>query len=481
MAAVTWNNDAGNNNGNDPDNWVEDRVPTGTDVATWDATSVANCTFSGALSCAGINVTAAYSGVIDFNDQTISTTGDQTYDGTGEIKCGSGTITCTGNLDYKDQTTWSKETASWILNGTGKTITSIVGTRRVYNLTIDGTITNSVGRVQVSNGWVINTGKSLTIGTSFGQLYSGGTLWGTLTINAGAFVFSGGNVYFKSGSIVNGTHKPNFDFTTIQEMEGTFTLGATTRYVITLAGGTYTGDWSFARGNIARTVTFGTGGFQTLTFTGDVDFDDGGGTYTLDLDTHDPDAVFQGDLTLVETGTLNWSKGTGTVSFTGSSNQELTSLDKNLGTVEVEKTGGIFKLMDETTFDSFLAGGSADGGEIDFNGQTLDTTGNLTIDTLANVVSDADAMNGATLNVGGDLDLNGQNGDPLLLNATAGWTLNVSGAADADWTDVAHSNATGTEIDATFNCTDNNNNTNWDFGAADIPHYYYAQEQAAAL
>ena len=150
-------------------NWSLNRVPTGTDVAYFDATAVANCTFSGALSCAGINVTAAYSGIVDFNDQAITTSGNQTYDGTGEVKCGTGTIKFGGNLDNKDQAGWTRETSTFRCTANADIVTDTGS--RLTSLTVDSGVTLTIGAA------------SSTLLISSGTI----TLTGTLAVPSGKF------------------------------------------------------------------------------------------------------------------------------------------------------------------------------------------------------------------------------------------------------------------------------------------------------
>ena len=173
MANNIWDNSDLDNDGNNLNNWSLNQVPTGTDVAYFDVTAVANCTFSASLTCAGINVTSAYSGIVDFNDQTISTTGDQTYDGSGEVKFGTGTITCTGNFDNADQTTFTPEASTLKMNGVSKTITSASG-KDVNNLTIDGAST--VITLSTNIGCAVFTGTNGTFDLNEKTLAASGNM-----------------------------------------------------------------------------------------------------------------------------------------------------------------------------------------------------------------------------------------------------------------------------------------------------------------
>jgi len=78
MAANLWDNSDLDNDANNANNWSLGTVPAGTDVATFDNTSDANCLFSGSISCAEIDVTADYDGDIDMATFNLTTTGDMT-------------------------------------------------------------------------------------------------------------------------------------------------------------------------------------------------------------------------------------------------------------------------------------------------------------------------------------------------------------------------------------------------------------------
>ncbi|MBT3292904.1 hypothetical protein HN512_00975 [Candidatus Peregrinibacteria bacterium] len=132
-------------------------------------------------------------------------------------------------------------------------------------------------------------------------------------------------------------------------------------------------------------------------------------------------------------------------------------------------------------------------GTIDFNGQTVGVSGDLTMGTGSQIISDADAMNGAAITVGGDLDLDGESGDLIAFKWTGAWSMDVTGNSDIDYasfetsgttamtlsvggatatasyTDVEYSDASGgTAIDTSDGTnTDSGNTTNWGFDNTD--------------
>ena len=205
--------------------------------------------------------------------------------------------------------------------------------------------------------------------------------------------------------------------------------------------------------------------------------------------------MFQGDATFAESaGTLTWSTGTGKITLSGATNpQTINFLDKAVEDIEVNKTNvaDVVQFTDGWQSDSF----DAIKGTIDFNGETFTTFGDFRMRADSQVIGDSDAMDGVDINVGGDIDLDGLNGDPLIFKWETEWSittdvgdgdldwvtfspqdggggkvdmlLQIDGAATASNTVAEHSDASGyTEIDATDNCTDNGNNTNWDFVGA---------------
>ncbi len=101
-------------------------------------------------------------------------------------------------------------------------------------------------------------------------------------------------------------------------------------------------------------------------------------------------------------------------------------------------------------------------GMLDVNGQVVVTTGNFTIGTAGQVVGSG--LNGSDITVGGDFTVTGEDGDLLDLVAGALWTLNVAGTATAEYVNVAYSDASGgSEVNASNNSTDGDDNLNWLF------------------
>jgi hypothetical protein len=122
MATKTWN--GSDLSWNTLSNWSPSGVPTSADDVVFDATSTQACTCDVAIDVLSLVVASGYSGKLDFADSAYSHAigGDFTCDGTGEVDCGTSTLTIAGNFDSQDQTTWTRGTSTVVLTGTTKTI-----------------------------------------------------------------------------------------------------------------------------------------------------------------------------------------------------------------------------------------------------------------------------------------------------------------------------------------------------------------------
>jgi hypothetical protein len=181
-----------------------------------------------------------------------------------------------------------------------------------------------------------------------------------------------------------------------------------------------------------------------------------------------------------------WTKGTGTITLSGTSGTETINFaGKTVEDIVIDALGATKQFTGAVTTDSF----NATNGTLDFNGQSITSSGNFTMGIGSQVIADSDAMNGADINVGGNLNLDGENGDKLAFNWTSAWSIDTNGDADMDYisfntantnamtltvsganatasyTDVEYSDASsGTTIDATDGTNINNgNNPNWLF------------------
>ena len=134
----TWTNGQTNGNGNDPDNWSLSTVPAGTDVALFNDTSDDSCTFSGNITCVGINATGAYDGAITFGANTITISGAVKFAHTGSVDIAGTTLSAT-SLEFE--------------NGAGHTL-AVTSTTAAAAITVTGDLTfdlDSTGDITVSS------------------------------------------------------------------------------------------------------------------------------------------------------------------------------------------------------------------------------------------------------------------------------------------------------------------------------------------
>jgi len=466
---------ASNSSWNNPNNWsttsggpVGAGVPTSANDVYFDGSYItANCLCDVAIDVASLTVEATYDGKLDFGDSAYShiVAGDFIVDGTDEIDCGDSTITCSGDFDISGQTTWTYATSTVVLNGTSKTLTSVVQ-NDFYALTIDGTISTS-GYIDMTGAGAltINAGKQLTCVATVRNKSGTTSVAGTVNISSGQ-LFEVVGLAVPTGGQITGDGTLSVSNTTISDASGT--IDPELLYFginITLAPGTYgsaTSVVTCTNVSSTRTLTFGGSG-DTFVFPGDVVFDVlAADSYTIDAYTNNAYIEFQGDVTLNETsGTLNWSKATfgGNVQFNGTTvYTDNTVATQNIGDVELDGTS--LTLNSDMNCDVF----TGTSGALDINGaNTLTTTGNMDW-TSGMTLSDP---SGGTFDIGNDFTADGQT-----INAASTWYLNVSGtSAVASGTGyVENSDASGgTQIDASAGpWTHDGSNVNWKFSSGTI-------------
>lgn len=293
-------------------NWTGDTVPGSGDVAIFrgdDADEDTNCTCNVAIDVAGLTVLSTYSGKLDFADSSYSHSiaGDFTADGSGEVDCGNATITCSGNWDNKDQTTWTRGTSTVVLSGAEKTIIG-AGVNYFRNLTVSGSYTihaDTNGSVRVIGA--ANISGSLVVSD---VLYIGfpGQGSGTLTVSGSLTGASIVYLYSSEYLAMTGTHNVVMSF----RQGSTFT-----------ATGTFSASVSFTADQASDSITFAAG---TRTFTGPVTFTDAVVTRALTVNNSaNPSFVFQAGVTITQVNAITWTAGTGTISFTGTNDQTITT------------------------------------------------------------------------------------------------------------------------------------------------------------
>ncbi len=443
---------------NNPNNWSLAQVPTGTDVMFFTNAggggSENNCNFSGNISCAGINVTSDYGGDIDMVTHDLTTSSDATFAGGSIFDCGTGDLNCSGNFANGAQTTWTRGLSTIVMNGAGTTITGS-GSNDLTALTINENVEvlSSGTKIDVRGNLTVANGKTLTLTKNIQQNSHTATVNGTVSIPAGqAFIINGSLAVTGTGEVSGDGTLGLRNGGSVTDASGTIEPAAILiKQDVSLVAGTY--------GSATTVVTCtqdNAGTNKTLTFVGDCDFpgdikfdnDKVGRTYTID--TGDNNVTFGGDVEFDDTGgtTPTWTEPTtpgkiitfdGTTIFTGDVGED------SLGDVTVAANANL-ALASNMECDDFIGS----------QGATVTGVFLLTCDTF---------------------DLTGVSGNPVT------WTdvdVTTTAAGTAAWSDVSNSDALpGADITADANSNNNGgNDAGWLFPAVGNPWYQYAQEQA---
>lgn len=189
--------------------------------------------------------------------------------------------------------------------------------------------------------------------------------------------------------------------------------------------------------------------------------------HNIDLATHNPNLIIKGDVVWTElsSGNVDWNQGTGTITFSGTADQDVDFDAASVEDIDVDKSSGTVTLQAAVDTDSL----TLTSGTLDIDGNVLTVAGNFT--GTGGAISDT-AGTGDIL-VGGNFSITDVTWDDA--------ALDVTGTAEAHDSTITGSDASdGTEVDASDNCTDGGGNTNWSFGAAGSPWYYYAQQHLVA-
>lgn len=473
MASRYWVNDDADNDWFVANNWSSSSggaggagIPTSSDDVIFDGSVVDDCNVDGDIDILSLTVTSGYSGRLDFLGNTTTSrnvANDVTLDGTGTVDWASTSIstwTIGGNLDYTDQTSTTGHT-TLELTGTSKILAGGNSGSQFVLMTVSGSYTSSVDiycrRMSVSLGGTLNIAAgSVFCGTSAASIA------GDLVISSGAQYRcdTQAQVTIESTGTVTGDgafdmHEQNGEV--IVDGSATFSPGSFSLRrsgTISSQNGTATIDApaTFDCNNGNRSLTFN----GDIIFTGDVlFFANAAEVYTVD-NSSNPNLTFQGDVTCDWTASSSWSKGTGTITFSGTAAQAVDFDDESIEDLVINKMSGTVTLTGGLTTDSF----TGTDGNFDPAGQTIIITNNCSWASAFTIDTASDALNGSTWTIGGNFT-----GDGQTLNATAEWNLDVTGTAAVNGVGaVAYSTAGGTEI-AAYGWTDNGNNTNWVFAA----------------
>jgi hypothetical protein len=240
----------------------------------------------------------------------------------------------------------------------------------------------------------------------------------------------------------------------------------------TFTGGTVNMPVRFGSNYTPVTVEFGNTTFKK-------DFTSSGtGTWTVDNTTNNPNLTFEGDVEIA-TLLLTWTKGTGTITLSGSVAQSIDFDGETVEDITVDKTSGTVTMTGAVTTDSL----EITRGTWDANSQAIDVSGGVTSNPTAGAVTIQDTGTTGTLSITGNIDLNG--------TATYGITWNdldidalAFGTNVADYTDVTNS-ANSSGITITVNNGSVTTSTGWEeAGGAptlSLPTYSNVQTNSATV
>jgi len=458
MATRTWDA-AGASTWSVAASWSDNTKPTTDDTAAFDNTSDQNCTVDeNTAILGGFTVDATYGGTIDFASANLNVlNGAVTLNGAGTFDAGDLTSHTLANCALTwmmsgGDGTWTRGTSTFTMQGassfTGKANTHF------YKLTVGtgGTLTVAGTSNYVVNVLTVNGTLDIPVAKNTGVVTTG-----TLVVAAAGVISGAGSFTLSSPSSGAG----------ITSQAGTISVA--TLSVLNPASGSV-----FAAGTYASaTVTIsGTGAAAyvfalaagTTTFTGDVEYkiNNAGGSLTV-TNAANGSQVYQGDLKFSESaGTLTYTKGTGSITFSGTAAQNFYDADgigatNPLEDIVINKASGTLTLQDALVCDSL----TLTSGTLAPNGKALTTTGSVSLGPGGSMSTGATAMNLAAWTVGGDFAATGVN-----LQGSGGWTLSVAGAGAIYSAVIQGCDASGSAaaIQA-YNCTDGGGNTNINFTA----------------
>ena len=351
-------------------------VPGTGDTATFDGNGNNACTWTAGMTLGGLSVVAGYTAKLDLAtlNLTMDDGGDVTLAGGGEFDAGTGTITLTnGSYVFSSQTTYVTSTSTLVMNGTGNLAGKLDFVSNLGNVTIASGAT-----ITVTGNTLASTGGTTT------------TVNGTLSINAGIqFIVFADAAVMGDNSTITGA-----GVFTLLDSSG-LTRGANTtinvaqfranRSLGNLPAGTYASasvlfDQTWA--GDPETIIFAAGDFV---FSGNVEIESTTtNNFTIDLTTNAVTSItVQGNLTLdldstgnilvdatgravnwtitgnvideiTGGGTFTWTVGTGTMTFSGTSDQAIDFHGLTTEPFIINKPAG------EIAFESgtFVAGGA---------------------------------------------------------------------------------------------------------------------------
>jgi hypothetical protein len=190
------------------------------------------------------------------------------------------------------------------------------------------------------------------------------------------------------------------------------------------------------------------------------------GSMTVNNAANNTNLILTSDFLINPFGTFTWTKGAGTITISGSANQNIDCDNRAVEDIIINKSGGRVTFNEGCTTDSL----TGIDGDCDFNGKVINVVGNVVFDKSTGFRlwdgSTADQSN-AKIDYDGDLTLIGVNGNLLAIN-NLDFVNTVADSPTATYCNVTNSQRTGTgpninALDGTS--IDSGSNTGWNFGA----------------
>lgn len=461
----TWGGGGTGNLASTAGNWVGGVAPVGGDALTFDGTSSKDCTMDLNGVTLGNIVASNYTGTITGNGGTYGAA-DFTFGAATKLTLGVGSAwNVSGNWDHNNLLALAN------FNMAGATL-NLTGVGKDFGQFPSNSSTPTAGVLNIAIG---ASYAAVVNGAGFDSvdLHIYGTLSGEAEINSNRNQQTRlMRWYLESTGTISGNGEIIFcKNSQFLRNDGTITL----LYLSTLSPDVTTVIAPnlpifgcrlklYRQGSpVNQSLVFqaGTYGFKGIVVTDDVPT----GT-VLTLDNSAGAIITIGtvgmDLTSGEGGVAAWITGVGGKVIFG----ENTTVKCNGLTIDtVQVASGKTLTLAAALFAKSL---NHVGGTID--PATFNQTYSLDAIVTSPAQFTANGLNGSTLTVRGSFRPQGVNGTPLLMNASADWTLNVKAGkgntANADYVNFAHCNSVGETVQA-VNCTNGTGNTgNFNFSAA---------------
>ncbi len=460
--------------------------PVAGDAVIFDAGSTDECVLPAGVvpasgSLASLNVSAAYTaggasdGHLDALTNAVTAVnvaGNVTF-ANKKVSMGAATWTFGGDFDWSAVGTLVVGTSTVVFNSGTPTMTCDVAATNLKNVTVNagvfltatsaGTQIEIIGTLSIAGTFHVATGKYLylrnnsNLSIALGGLLSGED--GTLCIH---YATDGNGIQLMDGVMTI----PSYSMVTSGSpvvAEGEYACPA-----FQLAGTgdvQFGGDYDFTAGKL--TLRANTGNITlscadgTTVSCDDLEFRDGSPNECRIVNNGTVNWNIGGNTIHTNTPTVIWTKGTGTITLDGDGPQSIDFYDQSVEAIVIASSDTV-TLTGGWTATSF----SAESGNFDPNGQTLETVGGFAIASGVNLLSslaDADLWDGVALTVGGTFSAIGKAGDDSNLQGDGGWTLDATTAGTVNNVTVSGCDAdAGVDITAR-NSLDGTGNSSWLF------------------